>query len=771
MIILFIVVLLINAGWYLNEERQTWDLDHITTQEAARYQKKYLKRVEKLSPQEAYAFLEKQSNTITDYITLHSEQSQSQDAQFYQKFGELDIVDQLMNQMSHLGGYQDYLEGIRQQAGVMSTISIFKKEGSFANKNIAKTVQNYKSLEGISLERGTNQPIVGTLFDPMLRLLNIIFIFAIVLSFIEERKCGLWEKVHTTVEGRGKLAVRRGLILLVSTFMVQIITLFERLVISSYLYGDPDFGRKIQSIPEFKDFVFPMSITSYLIFYWILCSLAGFCLGLFLWLVLSIFLNRVLSFALICIVEVVEWVAYAYIPVQSWVGFLKYFNLYYLINPTKQLAAYSNISFFGQPVERLQILLVSLVLLSSLFFVLAIRVNQRKKPVQIPNHVERIVGSVINTIGNKIRKVLAKLSIGTTEWYKIFGPQKGWLILLVTILYLVSGYQKHDIFFGGEQNVLNEFYADYNGKLDKKALARIDEMALETKKSEDSYAKSTADYAAGKISSVEMDNATWVHDSTTTMRGAYAMLQTEVERLENLKQKRNIEPWLVNGVGYSLMLGERGFPRQFRRAMLEVFILILVLSAIFSQERSFGTKIKIRTTKKGRLYFFQKKIEVIVVYSLLMNILIWGYEWLYYSKNFPLHNLRAPIQSIAVLESIPINCSIAGFFALLFLARWMLIIAVGNVISFLSTRFTQVGTLSIATILFLGPAALSLLGISVLEKISVITPIAMMGELLEPWKRVSLLAQFLILIVVGIIALFIGCQQWCQGGIEHETGN
>ena len=770
-VILFIVLLLVNAGWYLNEERKEWDLDHITMQDAANYQKEYLKRTEDLSPQEAYNYLEQKSLGLEDYIMNHLEKFEYQDPTIYQKVAIMDIVDDLAQQMKYLAKYQDYLKGIRQQAGVMSTISIFKQEDSFSSKNIEKTVQDYKPLDDISLERGINQPIVGTLFDPMLRFINVIFIFALVLSFIEERKHGLWEKVHTTPGGRGKLALRRGGILFVSSLIVQMLTLVERLALSSSIYGNLNLARKIQSIPEFKDFVFPMSITSYLLLYWIICSLAGFCLGLFLWLVLSAFLNRVLSFALICVVETIEWVAYTYIPVQSSFGFLKYFNLHYLINPTRQLASYSNIGFFGRPVERLQVLMVTLIIMGTLFFILSIWLNKTKKPVEVPSRLERIVGKVIHAVGNNKRKLLAKLSFCGTELYKILGPQKGMLIILVMLLYLFSDYRNHDIFFGPEQKMINEFYENYGGKLDEKTLLKMEQMSIEVKQSEDNYEKAYTDNEADKLTKEEMKAAEWLYKNTGSMRGTYFTLQLEIQRLLNLEESREIKPVLVNNLGYNLLLGERGFPRQFRRAMLEVFVLILLISAIFSQERVSRAKLKIRTTVKGRRYFFWKKIQVIAILSFVTNLLVWGYEWIYYGNNFPLAQLGAPVQSIALLEFIPFTCSIAGFMVLLLILKWLLLMAVGMIISLVSTRFSQIGTLSITSLLFLGPGAFSLLDIQLFKKISVVEPIAMMEGILSPDKGALFVIHLLIILTLGIGALFIGKKQWCTRGIEYEAGN
>lgn len=770
-VILFIVLLLVNAGWYLNEERKEWDLDHITMQDAANYQKDYLKKTEELSPQEAYNYLEKKSLDLNGHITKSLEKNEYQDSKTYQKIAIKDIVDDLVQQMKYLAKYQEYIEGIQEQAGVMSTISIFKQEDSFSGKNIEKTVKDYKSLDGISLERGINQPIIGTVFDPMLRFINVIFIFALVLSFVEERKYGLWEKVHTTPGGRGKLALRRAGILFASSLIVQMLTLVERLALSSSIYGNMNLARKIQSIPEFRDFVFPMSITSYLLLYWIICSLAGFCLGLFLWFVLSAFLNRVLSFSLICIVEAIEWVAYAYIPLQSSFGFLKYFNLFFLINPARQLGSYSNIGFFGRPVERFQVFMVTLILMSTLFFILSICLNITKKPVEVPSQLEQNVGKVINKIGNNIRKLLAKLGFGGTELYKILGPQKGLLILLVMLLYLFSDYRNHDIFFGPEQNLVNEFYKNCSGKLDKKALLKIEKMGLEVKQSDVNYEKACTDYEANKLTNEEMEAAEWLYNKTRSMRGAYSYLTLEKQRLLKLEENREIEPFLVNNLGYNLLLGERGFPRQFRRAMLEVFVLILLISAIFSQESVSGVKQKIRTTVRGRSYFFWKKIQAIAILSFLTNLLVCGYEWIYYSNNFSLAQLGAPVQSIALLDFIPFSCSIAGFMALLFILKWFLLMAVGTVISLVSMRFTQMGTLSITSLVFLGPAVFSLLGVQIFKKISVVEPIAMMEGILSPDRRVLFLSHLFILFSLGIGALFIGKKQWCTRGIERETRN
>lgn len=466
---------------------------------------------------------------------------------------------------------------------------------------------------------------------------------------------------------------------------------------------------------------------------------------------------------MICIVEALEWLAYAFIPIQSWVGFLKYFNLFYLINPTKQLAAYSNISFFGQPVERLQVLIITLLVMGILFFILSVWVNQRKKPVQIPGRAERVIGKVIRTCGNHIRKLFARFSISWMEHYKIFGPQKGWVILIIMILFLVNGSQKYDIFFGAEQNALNEFCDDYGGKLDEKAFNKMKSMARENKKAEDAYAKVSKDYAKGKIDKEEMDRATWLFDRTAANRGVQSIIEAKVERLKGLEEKRKIEPWLVNDIGYNLMLGEKGFPRQLSRAMIELFVLILLLSAIFSQEQLSGMKIKIRTTKKGRFYFWSKKIEVILLYSFLVNLLVWAFEWIYYSMNFPMHNLSAPIQSLDLFEDITFSCSIGGFLMILFMLRWILLIAVGNIISFFSVHFSQIATLCMTTMIFLGPAALLLLGVPSLEKVSVANLIAFMEIFLGTNRYGGLVVGIIIFLLIGIVSFIFSGYYWCEG--------
>lgn len=160
------------------------------------------------------------------------------------------------------------------------------------------------------------------MFDPIIQLISTVFIIFIVLSFMEERKIGLWEKVHSTPGGRHQLVARRVLILFITSLVVQFILVAQRVILSSVMYGNPHVLRPIQSVPEFIRFVYPASILEYLILYCLICGLCCFCFGLLAWLFLSIFHNSILSIFVLSICTVIQWIIYFFNPIQSFLAFL-----------------------------------------------------------------------------------------------------------------------------------------------------------------------------------------------------------------------------------------------------------------------------------------------------------------------------------------------------------------------------------------------------------------------------------------------------------------
>lgn len=112
------------------------------------------------------------------------------------------------------------------------------------------------------------------------------------------------------------------------------------------LYGGiGDVFRSVQSIQEFQNFVFPMSVLGFIAFYVFISALSQFVLILFVWLIISLIrtINIALGFA--GVILAVEFTLYKLLPIQSNLSILKCVNLFCFVDPTTEVAKYHNLNF------------------------------------------------------------------------------------------------------------------------------------------------------------------------------------------------------------------------------------------------------------------------------------------------------------------------------------------------------------------------------------------------------------------------------------------
>ena len=117
----------------------------------------------------------------------------------------------------------------------------------------------------------------------------LLFIIVTVLNFFDERKSGLWQITYSCKEGRMKLAVKRLGIFLFLTLLFSFFIFFETLWMAFFDYGGSGIlSSPAQSVIALKDFTLPLSVSGFLIYYWVICTLLMMFTGLFVWAFLSL---------------------------------------------------------------------------------------------------------------------------------------------------------------------------------------------------------------------------------------------------------------------------------------------------------------------------------------------------------------------------------------------------------------------------------------------------------------------------------------------------
>lgn len=425
-----------------------------------------------------------------------------------------EALDELQSEIRHLDGYGEYLVEIQSQAEIGSQVSIFSKPGSFSRKNLTKTAADFENILGVEVVFGNSRGIKRWLNYELGDYFYLITVIAIVLAFLEERKRGLWPAVRTTWGGRGRLGLTRIAILFAgsaaATLLYSVLPFFLSMAIHG---GWGDLMRSLQSVESFGTCPLRISILEWLFQFFAVKILAGTLVGLLLWCILGSIANPQFSISILGVTLAVEYVLYIFLPVQSALNALKYFNIFAYVHTSALYTKYLNVNLLGFAVGIRQIALWGIVIFGVLFTVWAILLQSFRRPEGNRDFLSRI-----SVPANKALDVLrTHLTIGGWEGYKTLAYQYG--IFLLILVYLIAGQLT---FLYASSEPVDQWYSSY-----------INDM-------EGPIDNSTNSYLAHARKSAEHSG------DATQLISALDRVEARVELLCGRAEQGGYEPWIVN---------------------------------------------------------------------------------------------------------------------------------------------------------------------------------------------------------------------------------
>ena len=141
------------------------------------------------------------------------------DADHLENAEKYDAVQQLLAKYDHLLGYEDYLEGVQENAKMLQSVSIFSKPGSTSYKNTIKTAADFARMLGSKVTLGHDLAVTEVFADPFADYSILILMGVCCALFLSERREGLWPMIHAAPAGRMKLCLRRILTLLLASLI------------------------------------------------------------------------------------------------------------------------------------------------------------------------------------------------------------------------------------------------------------------------------------------------------------------------------------------------------------------------------------------------------------------------------------------------------------------------------------------------------------------------------------------------------------------------
>ena len=605
-------------------------------------------------------------------------------------------------------------------------------EGSFTRRNLAKTAEDFKSLLGVEVEFGNSRGLLNWLDYETGDYFHLLAIIIIVLAFLEERKKGLWPAVRATQGGRLRMGVIRMGILLAGSVIATVLFSVLPLLLSMSIHGGwGDLARSLQSVERFRTCPLRLTVMEWLVRFFAVKVLSGVLIGLLIWFVLGVISNPQFSISVLGTLLAVEYGLYAFLPVQSALNMLKYFNIFAYVHTSALYTEYLNVDLFGFPIGIRILALCGMAGFGLLFGALVLNTQRNRRPEGNRDVLSRIALPV----NRALDRVRSRLTVAGWEGYKALIFQYG--VLLMALVVLATG-------------GLNYLYATVTSE-DRWYEAYLDDM-------EGPISEATDDYIVkARKSAADNDELLYALDR----------VERRVETLRQRAEEGGYSPWIVDDYDYQIGFGDMSLNTQRFNAAAAVMLTALLVAPLWAFERQAGVTPMLRSAPGGRRKLFRRK----ALTAALLSVFVWGCVYVremffvaqYDSRIFA--TLTASVRNLDALASFPLALTFGQYLAILYVLRLVMLIGVGETALAVSLFCPNVRVSYVIVAVLLGlPALLTALGVGFFRWVSPLVPVAS-AELLWGLGGGSLicLLPWLVWLAVGVGALWIARRIWCKG--------
>lgn len=766
-VIVMAVFLIVTAWFFLKE--QTGDSEYYNQINVFRNEE--IAKCQNLEPEKAVEYFNQQTvyydamyNLAAMPTLIETKEYQQYKDQYEEVKNELNpedisqkktVISELLTAAEHVSTYKESITNIKDKAGKMVQISIFAKKDSFAYREIQKAVKDYKPLEGTSVNMG-NDKVVTSVVDFQL-IHYILFAFAIVIisQFLEERKLGLWAMVHSEKKGRFVLSLKRVSVLFAGVGGTTILFYGVLFGISCKMYGMPSFSRMIQSIPEFGNFVIPLSIGGFIVTFILTKIFALFLTALIIWFIMSIIQSRNVAFLVLGLVFATEYGCFQFIAPQSNLNLFKYANLFYYINPSDMFTYYRNLRFIKLLIGRLELMYVGMVVLTIFFIVICIATNCMKRPVKTPGKIEKILDRCIVTIHRPFELLPAWM----VEFHKSFIWQKGIIIIAVFVYMAFSGIKDIGYTYKQSNSYLKSFYNACSGEISQKTIDYVNAIQTECENAQNTYNDAKSQYSAGLIDDTELEKVKNQNETYASKRMQVLDMNKKITYVQGLNSK-GYDAHIIDDTSYNNLFGNANYSVDNLISIKIIFLLVLFLSGIFAFERKSNTVHFLRSLKKGRKSVFRMKMLVTMAVTVGLWAMYYGIQLYQFYNNYGFTYLSSPLKSIKIMENVPLNCSIGAFLIIIYLTRLVMLMCIAWIILMFSSVMSMELSPITSFAVCLMPSVMIYVGIDLFKTLSVAMPVNFIENFINS-KGYEFLIPITIMLIFGIVGLLVSYKKWC----------
>ena len=578
---------------------------------------------------------------------------------------------------SYIDGFEEYYENIRKSSETMLSFNMYKD--GFAADSIRKTAEIYDKNDITNIRYGDNRGTVLFIQYTLSDIFLIAFMIIISSDMLTERKKGLVRAVRSTKRGRGTLYLYRILILGFSALLMTLLLYGGNYAAMIAQYGKADVLRSIQSLPEYMQCPYRITISEYLISMLLMKAAVALITGVIFYIMLSV-LGTGVTYTVSAVFAVAEILLCKLVTAVSSVNYFRYINFCTALKYERYYNERFFLNVFGNAVPVLLVLRIFL-LFAGIVAVLAGYIINRKMYVSETNHFQKIT--------EKISRIAEKFSFRRTftgwEMYKLLIKQGGSFFLTAAFLLALSAASKYNYLYRTNYRE-SEWYNKYHGVITSETVAnaQLDHEKLEkqiaffNKRLDILKAREQTENTERQIAEI-----TQSLDEVTQRRDALDPVLKNITGGFEYSERTGHSVDHIKPYSYELILRKDNASKN--RASLYILIGITgALSGIFAYDTQNNMRNTLRSSYKGRMKLYVSKLISACLICTVLCIAVHMIQFLQIRNLMGYNDISSPVQSLPFMREFGIYISISQYFVLMFAVRAAFTCAVGLICCLIS---------------------------------------------------------------------------------------
>lgn len=656
--------------------------------------------------------MEENAETYEKYSSIYQSGEYLKYTDSFEK--EISFINEIYLESQKVFAYEEYKKEIEERKDMLRGISIFSSgdEDTFSSRNIKKEADDYADLYPANIEfypsKGVSNATQNDITDILLILSVILFASTLIN---EEKEKKLFYVTRATKNGRMHYIGSKVIALLVHCLGMTILFYMCNILFFAFSSGIGNLFSSIQSYTAFMESTLSISVLDYIFLLFLTKTMIVFFIGLIVLYIAiktkQIFMPYLITGGML----IVNAVCYLLIPAQSTINWLKYINIFGLIDVKNLYGSYLNFNILGYPVSRTSASVITSVIVISITVLLTIYAFLKMKNFEI---------SKIQ--GFRLFKFKPHTSLFRHELYKAFITNKAIIVILFFTFFI--GYEHLNQVYNLSPNEI--YYQNMMLKLEGKLTTEKESLIMEEKQRYDD-AFSEIERIDNMVAQGKLDEKTAESIKTPLYNETafYSSFQKVLNQYEYVKTKGSS---FVYETGYALLFGLIENDRLFDYILLTSCILFM-FSSMFAFEYQKCSWNLLSSTLKGRKDIVKKKVYISILAAAFITFVPFLVRGVQIIKYCPMNQISTSMLSLPFFQELDIDLPIIVWIILQLLSEFIVFSGITILVLILSNKLKQqTQVLFFGVLVIVIPPILQVMGFSYFKWISLLPMYNMTSE-------------------------------------------